>query len=61
MGVVLVIGGEERGMEDVVNSPSCWECQLIRHWGYFFDDGERPVSLRGQLGLLMADFQVGGF
>jgi hypothetical protein len=53
---------EEKGcMEDIVNVPGTGELELISHRGDLSDDLERAVTFRGQLGLLVTDFEVGRF
>jgi hypothetical protein len=44
-----------------MNTPRLWELELIRHWGYFFDDLEGSIALWGQFGFLMVEFEVGCF
>jgi hypothetical protein len=47
MGGGFMIGGQQGGVEYIVYSPSGREAQLIGHRGYFFDDREGAIPLRG--------------
>jgi hypothetical protein len=48
-------------MEDIMDPPRVWELELIRHWGYLFDDLEGSISFWGQFGLLMAELEIRSF
>jgi hypothetical protein len=40
----LLIWGQESGVEDVMDGPGGRQCELIRHWGYHFDDFEWSMT-----------------
>jgi hypothetical protein len=40
----FVIWGQQGRMEDIMDPPSQWQFELVRHRGYYFRDAEGSVS-----------------
>ena len=57
----LLIGGQQGGVEHVMDGPGRWELESIGDGRDPFRDGERAMTSRGQFVRLIGESQILGF
>ena len=61
MRVVLVIGHEERGVENGVNVPVSGQVEAVIQWVQDFGDDKGAFSFRGELPIGVPELEVASF